>query len=96
MDVEADAPFSDAVRVAFEFAAIAAVLATNEAVAAFCGTVIDAGTVSAAELEASATMAPPAPAAPLRVTEQVAEPDELSEALLHDTPVTVTAVAAEA
>ena len=70
MEVEADDPFSDAVRVAVEFAAIAPVLIVNEVLPAPCAIVTDAGAVSAAELEASVTVAPPAPATLLRKTRQ--------------------------
>jgi hypothetical protein len=70
IEAEADDPFSDAVRVAVEFAVNAPVLIVNEVLPAPWAMVTDAGAVSAAELEASVTVAPPAPATLLRKTRQ--------------------------
>jgi hypothetical protein len=96
MPVDADDPFSEAVSVAVEFVVIAPALTLNEALAAPCGTVIEAGTVMAVELEVSAIAAPPGPTVLLRATEQEVEPEPLSELLPHDIPVTVTGLAAGA
>jgi hypothetical protein len=92
----ADDPPSEAVIVEAELTANAPVLRVNDPLDAPCGTRMDAGTVAAGELDASRTVAPPVPAAPLRVTEQAVELEGASELLLQVTAVTCTGAAAAA
>ena len=56
-------------------------------------TFTDAGTAKLVELDPSATVTPPVPAGPLKLTVQVDVPAELTEAGLHDRELTVTETA---
>jgi len=94
IEAVADDPFSEAVSVVAELAVNAPVLRVNDPLDAPCGTRIDAGRVAAGELDASRTVAPPVPAAPLSVTAQVVELEGASELLLQVTAVTCTGDAA--
>ena len=90
IEAVADDPFSEAVIVVAELTANTPVLRVNDPLDTPCGTRMDAGRVAAGELDASRTVAPPVPAAPLRVTEQAVELEGVSELLLQVTAVTCT------
>jgi hypothetical protein len=90
IEAVADDPFNEAVTVAAEVTVNAPVLRVNDPLDAPCGSRIDAGTVADGKLDASETVAPPVPAAPLRATEQAVELEGAIELLLQFTEVTVT------
>jgi hypothetical protein len=74
-----ETPFADAVSVAVTFDATETVLAATTAFVAPSGTVMEAGTVTAALFDVNATAKPPAGAGPARVTVTSADVPPITE-----------------